>query len=145
VHAANFGRSRRPFVLDLGNIRVVAAPIRITGSLLDVAEAFLDAFNDDTELHGWAIVQATKRSGPTVYGVLDRMEDAGWVTGRWESQHPLPNKPRRRLYRLTPNGAVAVSAMLSKRRPTWRHRPRQRKGSLAYFGLLRMGRVGGAR
>ena len=65
--------------LDLGNIGVVTGPIRVTGPLLDVLEVFLQTFNDDAEFHGWAI---TKRSGPTVYGVRDRLEDVSWITGQ---------------------------------------------------------------
>jgi DNA-binding PadR family transcriptional regulator len=50
-------------------------------------EVFLQALNDDAQLHDWAIAKATKRSGSTVYGVLgrlERLEDAGWITGQWE-------------------------------------------------------------
>lgn len=60
-------------------------PVRVTNPLLDVLTVLLEAFEDDRrELHGWAIMKATARSGPTVYGVLDRLEDAHWITGRWE-------------------------------------------------------------
>jgi PadR family transcriptional regulator PadR len=106
-----------PSLSDLGNISVVPDQMRVTGPLLDVSEAFLRAFDDDAELYGWAILKATKRSGPTIYGVLDRLEDAGWITGRWEIEHPEPNKPRRRLYRLTPTGVVAARELLAERRP----------------------------
>ncbi|MGH3933384.1 MAG: hypothetical protein ACRDS1_00125, partial [Pseudonocardiaceae bacterium] len=58
----------------------------MTGPLLDVLEAFLDAFEQGQELHGWAIMRQTKRSGPTVYGVLERLEDRGWIVGSWEEQ-----------------------------------------------------------
>jgi PadR family transcriptional regulator PadR len=95
----------------------MAGPIRVTGPLLDVLEVFVRAFNEDAELHGWAIIKAVKRSGPTVYGVLDRLEDAGWITGRWEDQHPEPNKPRRRFYQLTPTGVVEARELLAARRP----------------------------
>jgi hypothetical protein len=33
------------------------------------------------DLYGRAIVKATKRSGPTVYGILDRLKGIGWITG----------------------------------------------------------------
>jgi DNA-binding PadR family transcriptional regulator len=92
-------------------------PARITAPLLDVLEVLIDAFEDGSELHGWAIMKAIKRSGPTVYGVVDRLEEAGWIIGRWESENPEPNKPRRRLYRLTPNGVAEARALLSARRP----------------------------
>jgi PadR family transcriptional regulator len=91
--------------------------VRITAPLLDVLEILIDAFEDGIEVHGWAIVKATRRSGPTVYGVVDRLEDAGWITGHWEDDNPEPNKPRRRLYRLTPNGVVHARALVSARRP----------------------------
>jgi hypothetical protein len=95
----------------------MASPIRVTAPLLDVLVAFIRACESDTELHGWAIMRATKRSGPTVYGILDRLEDMGWITGRWEDQNPEPNKPRRRFYRLTPTGAVGAKQILRQRRP----------------------------
>jgi PadR family transcriptional regulator, regulatory protein PadR len=97
----------------------VAGPNRVTGPLLDVLEVFLRAFDDDDdgELHGWAIMKATKRSGPTVYGVLDRLEEMGWISGRWEDQNPEPSKPRRRFYRITPTGEVSARGLLRERRP----------------------------
>jgi DNA-binding PadR family transcriptional regulator len=91
---------------------------RVTKPLLDVLEVFLDAFEaNHRELHGWAIMKAVARSGPTVYGVIDRLEDAGWINGRWEEQNPQPSKPRRRLYHLTPDGAIAARDLLTRRRP----------------------------
>jgi PadR family transcriptional regulator PadR len=95
----------------------MTGPVRITGPLLDVLEVFLQALTDDRELHGWAILKATKRAGPTIYGVLDRLEDAGWIAGQWEDQPPKANTPRRRLYRLTPTGAVAARDLVAARRP----------------------------
>jgi DNA-binding PadR family transcriptional regulator len=69
------------------------------------------------DLHGWAIMKATKRSGPTVYGVLDRLEDAGWISGRWEDANPEPGKPRRRLYSITSTGVIGAQEILRERRP----------------------------
>jgi PadR family transcriptional regulator, regulatory protein PadR len=123
--------------LDLGKISSVSGPIRVTGPLLDVLEVFLQAFNqvsgDEAELHGWAIMKATKRSGPTVYGVLDRLEDAGWITGRWENQHPEQNKPRRRFYQLTPTGVAAARDLLTVRRPQALHYSTHPASGLAFL------------
>lgn len=91
--------------------------MRVTGPLLDVLEILLEAFGDDAELHGWAIARTARLSGPTVYGVIDRLEDAGWIAGRWETENPQPGKPRRRLYRLTPTGVSAGRELLAARRP----------------------------
>ena len=93
-------------------------PLRVTNPLLDVLEVLLQALDSHADdLHGWAIMNATKRSGPTVYGVLDRLEDVGWIWGRWEDANPEPGKPRRRLYRITPTGVVGARDMLRERRP----------------------------
>lgn len=60
----------------------MTGPPRVTGPLLDVVEVFLQAFDEDVQLHGRAITKATKQSVP-VYGVLARLEDASWITGQW--------------------------------------------------------------
>ena len=105
----------------------MAAPTRVTNPLLDVLEVFFQALDEHDDLHGWAIMKATKRSGPTVYGVLDRLEDAGWISGRWEDENPEPGKPRRRFYSLTPTGVSGAREILRERRPQalhCRHRAR---------------------
>ncbi|MFZ0877017.1 MAG: helix-turn-helix transcriptional regulator [Pseudonocardiaceae bacterium] len=128
----------------------MTGPIRVTGPLLDVLAAFLQAFNDDVELHGWALTKATKRSGPTVYGVLDRLEHTAWITGQWEDQYPESNKPRRRLYRLTPTGVTAARDLLAAHRPqALQHRPRDHRArpepGLAFIGWLQTLLPGGVR
>jgi PadR family transcriptional regulator, regulatory protein PadR len=122
-------------------------PVRVTNPLLDVLEVLLEAFdNDRQELHGWAIMKAAARSGPTVYGILDRLEDADWITSRWEDHHPQPNKPRRRFYRLTPTGVVSAARLLTARRPDTRHRPqRPTEPGLTFTGWLGSLFTGGAR
>jgi DNA-binding PadR family transcriptional regulator len=96
----------------------MAGPVRVTNPLLDVLEALLWAFDTHSgDLHGWAIMKVAKRSGPTVYGVLDRLEEAGWISGRWEDENPEQGKPRRRLYSLTPTGTIGAREILRERRP----------------------------
>ena len=123
--------------------------MRVTNSLLDVLEVLVAAASQkgSPELHGWAIMKAVQRTGPTVYGVLDRLEDAKWITGYWEEQHPGPNMPRRRFYRLTPTGNTAARSLLAERRPqaadrgqSWWPRP-----DLAFSGWLRCSIAGDAR
>jgi PadR family transcriptional regulator len=90
--------------------------VRITGPTLDVLEALLAS--EDFESHGWAIMKVTGRGGPTVYKVFERLQRAGVVTSRWEELEPTANRPRRRLYRLTPTGVTRAQALLTQRRPT---------------------------
>lgn len=90
-------------------------PIRITQPTLDVLEALLGA--DGFELHGWTIIKVTKRAGPTVYKILERLKDAGWVTARWEEPGPEETRPRRRYYRLTHTGLERARILVAERRP----------------------------
>ncbi|WP_425455216.1 PadR family transcriptional regulator [Allorhizocola rhizosphaerae] len=84
--------------------------------MLDVLEVLIQSHSEGVEVHGWAVMKAVGRTGPTVYGVLDRLEDMRWVTGRWEDS-PVEGKPRRRVYRLTPNAVVEAGSLLASRRP----------------------------
>ncbi|MFI7547226.1 PadR family transcriptional regulator [Actinoplanes sp. NPDC049599] len=95
-------------------------PGRITAPLLDVLATFIAAGGD--ELHGWAIIKTSKRGGPTVYKILERLTSMGWITARWEDLPAEPDpsapiKPRRRYYRLTGEGATRAQALLAERRP----------------------------
>jgi PadR family transcriptional regulator, regulatory protein PadR len=92
-------------------------PPRITGPLLDVSACLLRARSQGEAVHGWVLMKRTGRSGPTVYGVLDRMEDCGWITGYWEDLGPESSRPRRRFYELTPEGLAGVRQLLEERRP----------------------------
>jgi DNA-binding PadR family transcriptional regulator len=56
--------------------------------------------------------------------VVDRLEDAGWVTGRWEHANPRPGKPPRRFYHLTGEGLASARELLAERRPMAAARPR---------------------
>lgn len=89
-------------------------PVRITGPLLDVLEALLAA--DDYELHGWAIMKTTRRAGPTIYKILERLDEAEWLTSRWEKEVE-PGRPRRRYYRLSGIGVESARRIIAERRP----------------------------
>jgi PadR family transcriptional regulator len=91
------------------------------GATVDVLGLLLQAWEDDTELHGWLIMRALRRSGPSVYRALDRLEDAGWVTASWEALGAGEKRPRRRFYRLTANRR---NGLPSRNSPGWtRKRP----------------------
>jgi PadR family transcriptional regulator, regulatory protein PadR len=85
---------------------------RVTPQLLKVLEALLDA--PDQESHGWPLQTATGLGGPSVYRNLERCLEAGMVTSRWEDSTES-GKPRRRLYKLTPTGAVRARTLLAQR------------------------------
>jgi DNA-binding PadR family transcriptional regulator len=113
---------------------------RITQPLLDVTEVLVDAHKRGVELHGWAIMEATKRAGPTVYRILDKFEDAELVTARWEKENPTPGKPPRRFYKLSPTGLAQARQLLAEHRPArergGRHITQPSSGVNMLFGKL---------
>lgn len=89
-------------------------PFKVTGATLDVLEALL---HGSGEVHGFRVAQLTGRPTGSVYPILMRLENAGWVDSRWESVHELENRPRRRFYVLTEDGRSKARALLLARRP----------------------------
>lgn len=80
----------------------------------------------DGDKHGYAMMQdiaatANTRIGPgTLYGALARLESRGWIES-------VSSDDRRRPYRLTASGAVALTAQLTGMK------------KLAMTGLRRLG------
>jgi PadR family transcriptional regulator PadR len=67
--------------------------------------AMLDS--DSDEHYGYGLMQQTGLKSGTLYPILMRLEDAGWVESHWD-EHPTAGRPPRRLYRLTQLGATAA-------------------------------------
>lgn len=65
----------------------------------------LNAFNRD----------AFNMKEGTLYPVLYRLDDHGFIESRWEDEHAPRKGPRKRLYRITPKG----KRELAERRQTW--------------------------
>lgn len=82
---------------------------RVTGATLDVLDVLVA---ERTGIWGLRIVKATGRPAGSVYPILERLERAGWVTSVWEDDLARSG-PRRRLYELTADGAVAARAALA--------------------------------
>jgi PadR family transcriptional regulator PadR len=78
------------------------------------------ALLQDGPRHGYEIGKLIEqRSGgrlqfqiSSLYPILCRMEDHGWIKGRWVE---MPGERRRRFYRLTKKGEKALAA----KRETW--------------------------
>ena len=85
------------------------------------AELLILSLVRDRPRHGYEIGQLIElRSGGTLrfnvaslYPLLYRLEDRGWITGRWVEK---AGQRRRRYYRLTPAGKKILSAQ----RENWR-------------------------
>jgi DNA-binding PadR family transcriptional regulator len=69
------------------------------------------------EWYGLEMVQATGLPTGTVYPIITRLEQAGWVTSRWESPAEQAvdgqPRPRRRYYHLTEDGLESARVALA--------------------------------
>jgi PadR family transcriptional regulator PadR len=90
---------------------------RITAATLDVLEVLLALAASETADGVWGleIVKRTGRPTGSVYPILDRLEQAGWLTSEWEDE-TARRGARRRLYRLTAQGATEAARTLAERR-----------------------------
>lgn len=69
------------------------------------------------EWYGLEVVQATGLPTGTVYPIITRLEQAGWITSRWETPAEQAEdrqpRPRRRYYRLTEDGVEITRLALA--------------------------------
>lgn len=74
--------------------------LRMTTQTLKVLTALMS--QPDAELSGAEMARSTKLASGTLYPILIRLEEAGWVESRWETEKPQElGRPRRRLYQVT--------------------------------------------
>ena len=66
--------------------------------------------------HGYGIARDTGLKSGTLYPILIRLADRLLVEACWEEEQPA-GRPRRHLYRLTPEGLAAATAALAEARP----------------------------
>lgn len=73
---------------------------RLTAQTLKVLAILMSRTQD--EISGAEIARSTKLSSGTLYPILLRLEQAGWVESRWEDGDPRElGRPRRRFYQAT--------------------------------------------
>ncbi len=69
----------------------------------------------DEELYGSEIADAAGLMSGTLHPILARLEQAGWVSSRWEDIDPqVAGRPVRRYYRITGVGAQSARAELAR-------------------------------
>jgi PadR family transcriptional regulator PadR len=114
-------------------------PSRVTHATLDVLEALM---GPDDELYGLKIAQNAGRKVGSVYPILARLEEAGWVESSWEREERDERGPRRRFYRFSPEGLGAARTLLIERRGAVRQRtaggaPAHKPHPVTEFALFR--------
>jgi DNA-binding PadR family transcriptional regulator len=84
----------------------VAGDVRVTAGVATVLAAFLE--DPAADRYGLDLMKVTDMPSGTLYPILARLREAGWVQAEWEQPDPDASRPARRYYRLTPEGAVAA-------------------------------------
>jgi len=59
-------------------------------------------------LHGYALMQAASLASGTLYPILKRLADRGWLQKNWETGAEDAGPPRR-IYKLTPLGQAELN------------------------------------
>ena len=87
--------------------------IRVTTAVATVLAVFLE--DPAADRYGLDLMRATDQPSGTLYPILSRLLDAGWVVANWESEHDpvVEGRPARRYYRLTPHGVTAARAAVA--------------------------------
>jgi PadR family transcriptional regulator, regulatory protein PadR len=89
--------------------------VRVTIAVAKVLSALMD---DPDELrYGLDLMTATGLPSGTLYPLLRRLQDAGWVVAKWEQVDPAAaGRPARRYYHLTAEGIERAEAALAELR-----------------------------
>lgn len=102
---------------------------KLTPETLKVLNAFLE--DPELERYGYELMKATGLKSGTLYPILLRLEDAGWIESDWAAtEESDTGRPRRRYYQITSSGQKeAVDAFreyerelasLKQLRPGWK-------------------------
>ncbi len=85
--------------------------VRLSSASLKVLRLFVDTPRQGRS--GAEISRITSVGAGTLYPMLVRLEDAGWLKGEWEDVDPSKaGRPRRRVYRITGVGQTEARAAL---------------------------------
>jgi DNA-binding PadR family transcriptional regulator len=76
--------------------------------------------------YGYDLMKVADLSSGTLYPLLARLTDDGWLESRWEESE-FPGKPPRQLYRLTATGRLEARYALGRAQASWLRPPRTRE------------------
>ena len=89
------------------------ASMRVTVPVAKVVSVLLA--EPDAERYGLDLMKATGLPSGTLYPLLQRLQQAGWVAAHWEDIDPAAEgRPARRYYQLTAEGVTAGRQALAE-------------------------------
>ena len=89
---------------------------RLTRTLTRALLVFLD--EPGSWRYGYDLMKVAGLSSGTLYPLLARLSDDGWLESRWEESE-FPGKPPRQLYRLTATGQIQARQALQRAQASW--------------------------
>jgi len=88
---------------------------RLTLATLKVLKVLVE--HPSSLLYGLDLSRQVGLPPGTIYPILTRLEQAGWIRSSWEQADPSDlGRPRRRLYQLTSDGAERAASVLEESR-----------------------------
>jgi DNA-binding PadR family transcriptional regulator len=97
---------------------------RLTRTTTRTLLAFLEA--PRTWRYGYDLMKVADLSSGTLYPLLARLTEEGWLESRWEESE-FAGKPPRQLYRLTATGRIQARHALEGAQASWLRVPHPRK------------------
>jgi len=89
----------------VGSLRMSRQTVRLLEALLSSASSWH---------YGYDLSRGTGLKSGTLYPILMRLTERGWLEARWDAAEP--GRPPRHMYRLTGVGAKAARAEMGARR-----------------------------
>jgi PadR family transcriptional regulator PadR len=87
--------------------------LRLSGPALRMLKVFIE--HPTKEHSGAEIAKVTGIGSGTLYPILARLEQAGWLNSKWENIKPSEEgRPRRRLYKITGHGQNSARQALAE-------------------------------
>jgi DNA-binding PadR family transcriptional regulator len=97
---------------------------RLTRTMTRTLLAFLES--PRSWRYGYDLMKVADLSSGTLYPLLARLSDDGWLESQWQDSE-LPGKPPRQLYRLTATGRVRARQALERAQKSWVRLPSTRE------------------
>src|SRR4051812_20051984 len=87
--------------------------IRMSGPTLKLLKLLIERPKEGQS--GAGISKVTKIGSGTLYPLLQRLENVGWLDSEWEDVEPSEaGRPRRRFYKLTRKGQAGAAKALAE-------------------------------
>jgi PadR family transcriptional regulator, regulatory protein PadR len=92
---------------------MTATEVRVSRQMLKVLKMLME--KPQTPYSGAEIARQVAVGSGTLYPLLQRLENAGWVKSEWEDVDPREaGRPRRRQYKLTGRGQSEAAKALAE-------------------------------